>query len=309
MFFHHRPQHEADQHRRRLKPQLGTKVAEQAEEHGLIHIEHVILQRIDADRAEDQDRGIHVAIGNREQLHPKPDHRQVDDQQHEVAKPHGGNQPPEQVRLRFHHARTRLNALNDQRAHHQRHHRIGWNAKREQRDEGGLRSRVIGRFGARNTFNGTGAEFMPALGDLAFHHVGTEGSQRSAAARQNAKQAAHRGAAQHGWDGPPYFLPRHHQAADLAGHDGARFGLFQIQDDFSDTEHAHGDGHKANTIGKLRNAKGEALLAGLHIGADQAERHTKHHHADGLHHRPLRQHSRDDQAEQHEGEVIRRPEG
>ena len=150
---------------------------------------------------------------------------------------------------------------------------------------------------------------MPALGDLAFHHVGSEGGKRRTTARQDAKQAAHRSATQHGWDGPPYFFARHHQAADLAGHDGARFGLFQVQDDFSDTKHAHGDGHKANAIGKFRNAKGEALLAGLHIRTHQAERHAEHHHADGLYHRPLRQHGRDNQAKQHEREVIRRPKG
>src|SRR3712207_6982449 len=46
------------------------------------------------------------------------------------------DQPPEQVRLRLHHARTRLDALDDQRAHHQRHHRVGRDAERQQRDEG-----------------------------------------------------------------------------------------------------------------------------------------------------------------------------
>jgi hypothetical protein len=38
-------------------------------------------------------------------------------------------------------------------------------------------------------------------------------------------------------------------------------------------------GHEADAVRQLRDAEGEALLAGLHVRADQAERHAEHHHA------------------------------
>jgi hypothetical protein len=68
--------------------------------------------------------------------------------QHRVADPHRGDQAPEQLRVAGHHLRARLDVVDGHRAHHQRHHRVGRNAQRQQRDEGGLRAGVVGRLGA-----------------------------------------------------------------------------------------------------------------------------------------------------------------
>ena len=64
---------------------------------------------------------------------------------------------------------------------------------------------------------------------------------------------------------------------------------------------------KLDAVRQFRDAEGEALLAGLHVGADQAERHAQRHHADRLHYRALREHGRDDEAQQHQREVSAGP--
>ena len=54
-------------------------------------------------------------------------------------------------------------ALDDHRADHQRHHRIGRNAERQHRDEGGLRAGIVGRFRPGDAFDGALAEFLRVL--------------------------------------------------------------------------------------------------------------------------------------------------
>ena len=308
MLFHHRAEHEADQQRCGLKPELVAHIAEDREQHRHIDVEDVVVQRVHADRAEHQDGGVEVLIGHLQQLHPHADQRQVDDEQHEIADPHRGDEAPEQVGLGFHHAGAGLDALDDQRADHQRHDGVGGDAQGEQGDEAGLGGGVVGGFRAGNTFDGAEAELVPALRHLAFHHIAAEGSERGATTGQNAQEGANDRATQHRWCGAAELFLGQPQAADLVGQHRARFGAFEVQHDFGDAEHAHGDGHEADAVGQFRDAEGEALLAGLHIGADQAQRHAEDHHADGLHHRALGEHRGDDQAEQHEREVIGRAE-
>ena len=82
------------------------------------------------------------------------------------------------------------------RADHQRHHRVGRDAEREQRDERGLRAGVVGGLRRRHALDRALAEARRVLGDLLLQRVGREGREQRAAARQDAEQRAERGAAQ-----------------------------------------------------------------------------------------------------------------
>ena len=88
--------------------------------------------------------------------------------------------------------------MDGHRAHHQRHHGVGRNAQREQRNEGRLRAGVVGGFGTGDAFNRALAKAARILRDLLLDRVGGEGAKHGAIARQNAKQAADERAAQNG---------------------------------------------------------------------------------------------------------------
>ncbi len=90
--------------------------------------------------------------------------------------------------------------------------------------------------------------------------------------------------------------------------DRRRVLVLQVADDLAEAEHAHGDDDEADAVGQLRHIEREALGAGVHVGADQAQEEAEHDHADRVEQRALRQHDRRDQAEDHEREVLGRPE-
>ena len=97
VLFHHRPQDEAQQQRRRLAAQLDEHVADDAEDRHHPDVEGVVVGRVHADRAEQHDGREQPAVGNGQQLDPDADQRQVQDDQHQVADPHRGDQAPEQL--------------------------------------------------------------------------------------------------------------------------------------------------------------------------------------------------------------------
>ncbi len=146
VLLHHRPEHEAEQQRRRLAFELDEEHAEEAEDRGLRHVEARVVDRVDADRAEQQDGGIEHAVGHLEQLDPDADQRQVEHDQHQVADPHRRDQAPEQTGVGRHHLRAWLDVVDGHRADHQRHHGVLGNAERQQRNERRLRAGIVGRF-------------------------------------------------------------------------------------------------------------------------------------------------------------------
>src|SRR3546814_18258976 len=62
-------------------------------------VDHGVVERVGAQGREDQDAGIEQRPRNRQNPHPDAGHRQVQDQQHEVADIEAGDQAPDQVRL------------------------------------------------------------------------------------------------------------------------------------------------------------------------------------------------------------------
>ena len=92
--------------------------------------------------------------------------------------------PQKSCGLARHHLRAGLDAVDGHRADHQRHHRVGRNAQRQQRNEGGLRAGVVGALRPRHAFDRALAEARRILGDLLFERVG--GERRRAARRRRA---------------------------------------------------------------------------------------------------------------------------
>ena len=62
-------------------------------------------------------------------------------------------------------------ALDDHRADHQRHHRIGRDAQRQHRDEGGLRAGIVGRFRPGDACDRALAELAPGVSETRFSTV------------------------------------------------------------------------------------------------------------------------------------------
>src|SRR5690606_25990824 len=89
------------------------------------------------DRSErkDDDGREHQPVRHLQQPHPDSDQRQVDDQQHQIADPHGGDHAPEQGRLMLDDLRPGHDAVDRHGTNHQRHHRVGRDAERQKRNE------------------------------------------------------------------------------------------------------------------------------------------------------------------------------
>ena len=84
--------------------------------------------------------------------------------------------------------------------------------------------------------------------------------------------------------------------------------VLQVAQDLAEAEDAHAERHEVEAVGHLRHVEGEALGAGLDVGADQPEQQAQHDHGEGLEQRAAGQRHRGDQAQHHQREVFRRAE-
>src|SRR5690606_31618836 len=107
--------------------ELGPYVTQQAKDSRHPDVEDVVVQRIDTDGAEDQNCREQYAIRHIQQLDPQTDQWQVQDDQHQIAYPHGHDQAPEQVGVTAHDLWARLNVVNGHGANHQRGDSVAWN--------------------------------------------------------------------------------------------------------------------------------------------------------------------------------------
>ncbi len=193
-------------------------------------------------------------------------------------------------------------------AHHQRHHRVGRDAQREQRDEGRLRAGVVGGLRTRHALDGAAAEARGVLGELLLERVGGERPEHRAVARQQAQNRSEQRAARDRGSGLLEVLAARQQLADRPVHDVAGLRALQIAQDLREAEHAHGEDGDIEAVGDLGPAEGETLLAALEVGADGGEEDAHQDHGDRLRHRAARQHHGEHEAQHHEGEVVRRAE-
>ena len=155
--------------------------------------------------------------------------------QHQVADPHRGDQAPEQLRLLGHHLRARHDAVDRHGADHQRHHGVGRDAEREQRNERGLRGGVVGAFRCRNALDRAAPEALGVLRDLLLEGVGRERRDHGAAAGQDAEERAKQGTARDRAGRVFEVLHRRHQAGDFRLDDVAARHLFEVAHDLGDS--------------------------------------------------------------------------
>jgi hypothetical protein len=83
------------------------------------------------------------------------------------------------------------------------------------------------------------------------------------------------------------------------------FSALQGSDNFAYPEKAHGQCHETDAVGKLGNVEGEALIAAGDVGPDHPEKQTQDNHSHCLYDGARSKHDGADQAEDHEGEVLR----
>src|SRR5713101_255392 len=195
VLLHQPAEHVTEQERSRLEAELEERVADQGEHAGQHHVGGRAVHRVDADAGEDEDGRVHQPVRHVEELHPDPDERQVDDEQHEVAHPHARDHSPEERRVLGHHQRPGHDAVDGHRADHQGHDRIGRDSEREERDEGALRACVVRRFRPGHALDGAPAEAARVLRQLLLQRVGGEGPQHRAVAGQDAEGSADQGPA------------------------------------------------------------------------------------------------------------------
>jgi hypothetical protein len=172
--------------------------------------------------------------------------------------------------------------LDDHRANHQRHDRVRRNPKRQQRNERGLGSGIVGGFRSGNPGDGPVAKLLGVVRHPLLDGVGRERGKHRAPARQDAQDRTDRRSPHHRRDHAAKILARREQAADLGSKDRPILLAFQVAQDLGDAEHPDGQRHEGQAIGKLGDAEGKAGGAGVDVGADKAQDQAQHNHRQRL---------------------------
>ena len=200
-------------------------------------------------------------------------------------------------------------AVDGHRADHQRHHRVGRDAERQQRNEGGLRAGVVGRFRPGHALDGAAAEARRVARRASSPSCRT----RTVRARRRCP-AGCRGST-------PMKVPRsdrrrrlpqlgacRQQPADGGLHDVARLGVLEVARISAKPNMPIAITAKSMPSAISVEAERQPLLAGLEVGADGRQQHADQDHRDRLEHRAARQHDGEHQAEHHQREIFGRAE-
>ena len=193
--------------------------------------------------------------------------------------------------------------------HHQRHHGVGRNTKREQRNKRGLRRRVIGRLWRSHT-----ADIALAEGHLArlelgllLNGVGRKRRHHRAATGQNAQHGAQGRTTQDGRNHAFEVFTGWKKPFDLGGeHLSLAFVLTQVADDLAVAKNAHANHDETDAIGQLRNIKAVARHARVDVSSNQAQQQPEQDHAHGLEQGARSQHHGTDQAQNHQRKILGR---
>ncbi len=121
--------------------QLAHGVAEQAETGEQADIEQVARDAVGADQRDAENDGKQDVNGDAQDLREHRHERQVQQQQHDIADIHAGDQSPEHVGRFLHHQRTGPHAPQDQRREHDRRGAAARNAQRQQAERARRRNR------------------------------------------------------------------------------------------------------------------------------------------------------------------------
>ena len=96
------------------------------------------------------------------------------------------------------------------------------------------------------------------------------------------------------------------EAADGLAHYVRCLGMIEIAQDLGDAEDAHGQHCKVDPVGQEGQPEGHPLLARLQIGAYRREQNADEDHRHGFQDRAMGEHHREDQAHDHQREILRR---
>ena len=148
--------------------------------------------------------------------------------------------PQNTLRPLGHDLRAGLDAVDHQRADHQRHHGIARNAERQHRDERGLRARIVGGFRSGDALDRAVAELRRdrATPSSPAHRRRTTPSVAPPPG-STPSDRAEAGAAQHRRPGTAEVVAGRPEPRDLLRHQRTLFvRLRQVGDDLADAEHA-----------------------------------------------------------------------
>ena len=232
-----------------------------------------------------------------------------DDQAHDVAEIHAGDETPDEVLLLDEQQWSRLQAPDQQAAEQHGGGRRAGHAEREHRQQrrgaGGVR-RGLRR---HHAFDLALAEEFAAPGDALGDAVAHERGRRRAR-RADAHPAADQAGAQRGGPVGRQLFPGlpHHLRVDLRGVAAEAQALFHGQQDLADTEQADHRDQEVEAAQQFGEAERQTQLPGHLIEADRAERKADHHRGDGLERRLLAQADEAAEGEEIDREDFRRPE-
>ena len=205
--------------------------------------------------------GNSTCVGHRSILTQMPMSGRLSSHQQQVAHPHRGDQAPEQLRLVVDDVRARGDAVDDERADHQRHHRVGGQAEGEQRDERRLRGGVVGRLGAGDALDDARAELLRLASRAASRRRTSEvastcpppGSTPSARPRPVPRRTGPRcgGSRRGSARGPP-----------PSSYDRGGLLVLQVAHDLGDAEEADRERDEVEAAVELAHPEGEARHAG-----------------------------------------------
>ena len=165
--------------------------------------------------------------------------------------------PQNRLGLLGHHLRAGDDAVDGHGAHHQRHHRVGRDAEREQRDEGGLRAGVVGRFRPGHALDGARAEARRVLGELLLQRIGRERPQHRAVAGQDAQDRADAASRARSGRADCARSSRDRAAAGRSAPcttSRACVGL-EVAQDLGEAEQAHGEHREVEAVGELGRSR------------------------------------------------------
>ena len=167
-------EHDRQQQRRRVELRLAQHVADRAEDAHDHDLARVRVDAVDPDHRHEQHARRQVEIGNPQDVDEQADQRQIQDQQHDVADVHAGDQPPEHVGMLADQLRTGLDAVNLQRGQQDGRRGNRRDAEHQQRNHRAAGRRIVGGLRSRDTLDLAGAERLGLARQLALHRVAHE---------------------------------------------------------------------------------------------------------------------------------------
>src|SRR5262249_38864114 len=281
------------------------EVADPADEIEQDQVDRRLGDPISADGGEHENTGIEQRRRDLQELHPDRDQRQVEHEQHDVADEEGGDQAPDQLRLRLQQQRPRIDAVALER---RKHDRGGGRRRQAEREHGYQDARgrgVVGGLRTGDAFDRAFAELLRFRRELLLDIVAQKGRDLGAARGHGPDGKPDGGPAQPWFPRPLPFLERHPERArerdDLVLAEAvARRDVERLPD--REQTHRHHD--DIDAVEQFRKTEGEARLAGLQVDADETQPDAEEQRRQSPHGRRAQHGRYRYEREHHEREIV-----